>query len=198
VSSVEPLRLEEVIVSEIESMKIVLIGIQGAGKSTQGNLLSEKLGLPYLSTGHIFRRIAKEKTKLGRKVKLIMTAGLLQPDGLTVKVVEEYLKRPEYEKGYILDGFPRTLQQVEKFKNGVDKVIHIKISEEEALKRLAGQNDGTRPDDSLEAIKQRIESFYKFTKPVLGYYKKKGMLVEIDGTKSIEEINKDILKSLEK
>ena len=197
-SSVEPLRLEEVIVSEIESMKIVLIGIQGAGKSTQGNLLSEKLGLPYLSTGHIFRRIAKEKTKLGRKVKLIMTAGLLQPDGLTVKVVEEYLKRPEYEKGYILDGFPRTLQQVEKFKNGVDKVIHIKISEEEALKRLAGQNDGTRPDDSLEAIKQRIESFYKFTKPVLGYYKKKGMLVEIDGTKSIEEINKDILKSLEK
>ena len=197
-SSVEPLRLEEVIVSEIESMKIVLIGIQGAGKSTQGNLLSEKLGLPYLSTGHIFRRIAKEKTKLGRKVKLIMTAGLLQPDGLTVKVVEEYLKRPEYEKGYILDGFPRTLQQVEKFKNGVDKVIHIKISEEEALKRLAGQNDGTRPDDSLEAIKQRIESFYKFTKPVLGYYKKKGMLVEIDGAKSIEEINKDILKSLEK
>ncbi len=177
-------------------MKIVLIGIQGAGKSTQGNLLSEKLGLPYLSTGHIFRQIAKEKTELGRKVKLIMTAGLLQPDDLTVQVVENYLSRPEYEKGYIIDGFPRTLEQVEKFKNGVDKVVHINIPEEEALKRLAGQNDGTRPDDSVEAIKQRIDSFYKFTKPVLDYYKEKGILIEINGENSIEKIHQDILISL--
>lgn len=179
-------------------MKIVLIGIQGAGKSTQGNLLSEKLGLPYLSTGHIFRQIAKEKTELGRKVKLIMTAGLLQPDDLTVQVVENYLSRPEYEKGYIIDGFPRTLEQVEKFKNGVDKVIHINISEEEALKRLAYQNDGTRPDDSVEAIRQRIGSFYKFTKPVLDYYRNKGILVEINGEKSIEKIHQDILRNLGK
>lgn len=177
-------------------MKIVLIGIQGAGKSTQGNLLSEKLGLPYLSTGHIFRQIAKEKTELGRKVKLIMTAGLLQPDDLTVQVVENYLNRPEYEKGYIIDGFPRTLEQVEKFKNGVDKVVNINIPEEEALKRLAGQNDGTRPDDSVEAIKQRIDSFYKFTKPVLAYYREKGILIEINGENSIEKIHQDILKSL--
>lgn len=180
-------------------MKIVLIGIQGAGKSTQGNLLSEKLGLPYLSTGHIFRQIAKEKTDLGRKVKLIMTAGLLQPDDLTVQVVEDYLGRPEYEKGYILDGFPRTLDQVKMFKNGVDKVIHINIPEEEALERLAGQNnDGSRPDSSVEAIRQRIDLFYKLTRPVLDYYKKKGMLIEIDGKNSIEEINQDIIKNLEK
>ena len=177
-------------------MKIVLIGIQGAGKSTQGNLLSERLGLPYLSTGHIFRQIAKEKTELGRKVKLIMTAGLLQPDDLTVQVVENYLSRPEYEKGYIIDGFPRTLEQIEKFKNGVDKVVHINIPEEEALKRLADQNDGTRPDDSVEAIRQRIDSFYKFTKPVLDYYRNKEMLIEINGEKTIDEIHQDILKSL--
>ena len=180
-------------------MKIVLIGIQGAGKSTQGNLLSEKLGLPYLSTGHIFRQIANEKTDLGRKVKLIMTAGLLQPDDLTVQVVEDYLGRPEYEKGYILDGFPRTLEQVEKFKNGVDKVVHINIPEEEALERLAGQNkDGTRPDGSTEAIRQRIDLFYKLTRPVLNYYKDKGILVEINGENSIDEIHQDILKELAK
>lgn len=179
-------------------MKIVLIGIQGAGKSTQGNLLSENLGLPYLSTGHIFRQIAKEKTELGRKVKLIMTAGLLQPGDLTVRVVENYLGRPEYRKGYIIDGFPRTLEQVEKFKNGVDKVVHINIPEKEALKRLAGQNDGTRPDDSVEAIRQRIDSFYNFTKPVLNYYRDKGLLIEINGENSIDEIQKDILKSLKK
>src|SRR5687768_3472732 len=106
-------------------MKIILIGIQGAGKSTQGNLLSEKIGAPYLSTGHIFREMAKEKTALGRKVKEIMTAGLLQPDDLTVQVVEEYLNRPEYEKGYIIDGFPRTLEQVEKFRNNIDKVVYL-------------------------------------------------------------------------
>src|SRR3990167_2363711 len=114
-------------------MKVVIIGIQGAGKSTQGNLLSEKIGVPYLSTGHIFRQIAKEKTALGRKVKEIMTAGFLQPDDLTVQVVESYLKRPEYEKGYIIDGFPRTLEQVKVFKNNVDKVIYLDISDNEAL-----------------------------------------------------------------
>src|SRR3989344_271112 len=128
-------------------MKVVIIGIQGAGKSTQGNLLAEKIGVPYLSTGHIFRQIAKEKTVLGRRVKEIMTAGLLQPDDLTVQVVEKYLKRSEYEKGYIIDGFPRTLEQVEMFKNNVDKVVYLNISNEEALRRLQFQNhDGSRPD----------------------------------------------------
>src|SRR3989344_4138314 len=113
-------------------MKIILIGIQGAGKSTQGNLLSAKIGIPYLSTGHIFRQIATEKTGLGRKVKEIMTAGFLQPDNLTVQVVESYLKRPEYEKGYIIDGFPRTLEQVKMFKNHIDKVVYLDISDDEA------------------------------------------------------------------
>lgn len=178
-------------------MKIVLIGIQGAGKSTQGNLLSEKISVPYLSTGHIFRQIAKEKTSLGRKVKEIMTAGFLQPDDLTVQVVESYLKRPEYVKGYIIDGFPRTLDQVKMFKNNVDKVIYLNISDSEALRRLQFQNsDGARPDATSEAIKKRIELFHEVTEPVIDYYKEKGLLVEIDGEKSIEEIHKDILEKI--
>ncbi|HUD04930.1 MAG TPA: nucleoside monophosphate kinase [Patescibacteria group bacterium] len=179
-------------------MKIILIGIQGSGKSTQGNLLSKNLGVPYLSTGHIFREMAKEKTPLGRKVKEIMTAGLLQPDDLTVQVVETYLKKPEYAKGYIMDGFPRTLEQVEKFQNGVDKVICLGISDKEALLRLAYQNDGTRPDDSAEAIEKRIELFHLVTQPVIDHYKQKGMLVEVDGEQTIEEIHQQILKALGK
>lgn len=180
-------------------MKIILIGIQGAGKSTQGNILSEKLGIPYLSTGHIFREIAKEKSALGRKVKEIMTAGLLQPDDLTVAVVEKYLKKPEYEKGYIIDGFPRTLEQVEKFKNHVDNVVYLKISDNEALKRLAFQNhDGSRPDATAEAIKKRIELFHEVTEPVIDYYRQKNILVEVDGERSIEQISKEILRSLGK
>jgi adenylate kinase len=179
-------------------MKIILIGIQGSGKSTQGNLLSGKLGVPYLSTGHIFREMAKEKAPLGKKVKLIMTAGLLQPDDLTVQVVESYLKRPEYEKGYIMDGFPRTLEQVEKFQNGVDKVICLNISDKEALWRLAYQSEGTRPDDTVLAVKKRIELFHAVTQPVIDYYKQKGMLIEIDGEQPVEEIHQQILKALGK
>lgn len=174
-------------------MKIILIGIQGAGKSTQGNLLSEKLNVPYLSTGHIFREMAKEKTPLGRQVKEIMTAGLLQPDDLTTQVVQSYLKHPEYENGYIMDGFPRTLEQVDKFENNIDKVIYLNISDREALWRLTYQNDETRPDDSVKAVRKRIELFHKLTEPVLDYYRKKGALVEIDGEKSIDEIHKEIL-----
>ena len=179
-------------------MKIILIGIQGAGKSTQGNLLSEKLNIPYLSTGHIFREMAKEKTPLGRKVKEIMTAGLLQPDDLTVQVVESYLKRPEYKKGYIMDGFPRTLEQVEKFGNNVDRVVCLNISDKEALWRLAYQGNGARPDDSVNAVRKRIELFHEVTQPVIDYYKEKGILVEVDGEKSIEDIQKEILSNLEK
>src|SRR5713101_2577624 len=98
-------------------MKYILIGIQGAGKSTQGNLLSKKLDLPYLSTGHIFRVMAAEKTPLSRYIKEIMNAGFLIPDKKVLDIVTEYIHRPAYKNGYILDGFPRTLVQAKAFEN---------------------------------------------------------------------------------
>lgn len=177
-------------------MKIILIGIQGAGKSTQGNLLSEKLKIPYLSTGHIFREMAKEKTPFGRYIKETMNAGYLIPDKKTVEIVSAYLKRDEYKNGYILDGFPRTLEQVKMFKNGVDKVVYLKVSDKEALWRLSYRNGSGREDETIAAIRKRIELFHRFTEPVLNYYRKKEMLVEIDGEKPIEEIYKKILKKI--
>ena len=184
--------------SKIESMKIVLIGIQGAGKSTQGNLLSEKLGVPYLSTGHIFRELAKEKTKFGRYVKEVMNAGYLIPGKKTLAIVTEYLKRPEYKDGYIMDGFPRTLSQAEFFKDGADKVIYLKVSDDEALKRLSFRNgdNGAREDETPSAIAKRIGLFHKLTEPVLDYYREKGILIEIDGEETIEEIHQEILKKI--
>jgi adenylate kinase len=182
-------------------MKLILIGIQGSGKSTQGNLLSKKLKIPYLSTGHIFREMAKEKSPLGRYIKEIMNAGFLIPDVKTVHIVSEYLKKPEYQNGYILDGFPRTLEQVERFTNGVDKVIYLKVSDREALWRLSyrnGDNGQTREDETLSALRKRIELFHKLTEPVLEHYKRRRVLIEIDGEKTIEEIHKEILRKVKK
>ena len=178
-------------------MKLVIIGIQGAGKSTQGNMLSKQLKIPYLSTGHIFREIAKETTPLGKNVKLLMTSGKLIPDDQVIEIVNSYLSKPAYKKGYILDGFPRTIEQTKKFKNHVDRVVHVHIPDKEALWRLAYRNE-KRDDDTIEAIRKRIELFKKFTNPVLDYYKKEGKLVTIDGTQGIKEVNDEILKSLGK
>lgn len=178
-------------------MKIILIGIQGAGKSTQGNLLSEKLNVSYLSTGHIFREMAKEHTPNGRYIKEVMNAGYLIPDEKTLEIVAEYLSRPEYQKGYILDGFPRTLAQVEAFKNGIDYVVYLKVSDKEALWRLSGRDSSDREDETLAAIRKRIDLFHRFTEPVLEYYRNKGVLVEVDGEKSIEEIHREIMKKIQ-
>jgi adenylate kinase len=177
-------------------MRIVLIGIQGAGKSTQGNMLSEHLKIPYLSTGHIFREMAKEKTKIGRYIKETINAGVLIPDGKTLRIVAEYLERPEYKDGYIIDGFPRTVAQAKEFAHEVDKVVYIKVSDKEALWRISYRNGDGREDETLMALRKRIELFHKVTEPVLDYYREKGLLIEVDGEKTIEEVNKEILEKL--
>ena len=177
-------------------MRIILMGIQGSGKSTQGNLLSEKLSVSYLSTGHIFRDLAKEKTQLGRYIKETMNAGYLIPDEKTLEIVSEYLARPEYKNGYILDGFPRTIEQATAFKENIDKVFYLRVSDKEALWRLSYRNDDTREDETLAALRKRIELFHKFTGPVLKYYQQKGILVEVDGERSIEEIHQEMTDKL--
>jgi adenylate kinase len=178
-------------------MKLVLIGIPGAGKSTQGNLLSKQLDIPYLSTGHIFRDLAKEKTQMGRYVKELINSGALIPDDKVIPIVNSYLKRREYKKGYILDGFPRTVEQSKQFTNHVDKVIYLKVPDKEALWRLAYRNE-ERNDNTVAAVAKRIEVFHNVTKPVIEFYKNDGRLIVIDGTQSIEEINDELLGQLGK
>lgn len=179
-------------------MNIILIGIPGAGKSTQGNLLSKQLKIPYLSTGHIFRQIAQEKTKWGRFVKETMSSGLLIPDEETIEIVADYLKRPEYRRGYLLDGFPRNLFQAERFNVAITAVFYLKVPDKEALWRIAGRGDQVRSDDTVSAVKKRIEIFHEHTEPVIDLYRSKELLVEADGTRDIRDINEFILKRLGK
>jgi adenylate kinase len=178
-------------------MKLVLTGIQGSGKSTQGNLLSKQLKLPYLSTGHIFREIAKEKTKLGHYVKMVINSGMLIPDEKTIQIVQEYLSRPAYNRGYILDGFPRTLAQAKHFEEEVDKVLYLEMPDKDTLWRLSYRKE-ERDDETLDALRKRIELFHHYTEPVIEFFEKKGKLVTIDGMQSIEDVNEEILKSLGK
>ncbi|MBP9670286.1 nucleoside monophosphate kinase [Candidatus Woesebacteria bacterium] len=178
-------------------MKIILIGIQGSGKSTQGNMLRDKLGIEYLSSGHIFREMAKEKSILGRYMKETLNAGALVSDEKTIPIIEEYLAKPEYAKGYILDGFPRTTKQAEDFSNGVDRVVYLKVSDKEALWRLSGRVDeGVREDNTLIAIRRRIQLFHDLTEPVIDFYRQKGNLIEVDGERDIQVIHEDIMSQL--
>lgn len=141
-------------------MKIILIGIQGSGKSTQGNLLSEKLSIPYVSMGNIFREMAKQETDLGKFIEQTINAGSLIPDEKTLPIIGEYLQKPEYQNGYILDGFPRTIAQAESFDQDITHVIYLKVSDKEALWRISTRKD-VRQDETLGALRKRIELFHE-------------------------------------
>lgn len=178
-------------------MKIILVGIQGAGKSTQGNLLSEELNVPYLSSGHIFRSMAREKSKTGRWLKETLNSGALVPDDTAVEIVLEYLRKPEYQQGYILDGFPRTEAQAEVLNGEIDLVVLIDVSDKEALWRISGRVSD-REDETLMAIRKRIQLFHELTSEVLKYYEGQGKLVKVDGEQSIEGVFASIMKAVRK
>jgi adenylate kinase len=176
-------------------MKLVLIGIQGAGKSTQGNMLSNELGIPYLSSGHVFREMSKDKSTIGRWLKETLNSGALVPDEQTLEIILTYLQKPEYSKGYILDGFPRTVPQAEAFGNEAEKVIYLDVSDREALWRISGRASD-REDETLHAIRKRIALFHEKTEPVIEYYRDQGKLIQVNGEQEVEVVFQDIMKHL--
>ncbi len=174
-------------------MKLVFLGPPGAGKGTQAKILSYKLGIPHISTGDIFRENIKNKTELGKKASEFSDKGLLVPDEVTNAMVQERLKRDDCSKGYILDGYPRTIPQakfLDQIQN-IDRVVYFYLGDKTTIERMLNRaKDSNRIDDTEEVIKKRIKVYKKQTQPLIEYYKKKGILLEIDAKPSIEEISK--------
>lgn len=165
-----------------------MIGPQGSGKSTQADLLSQYLNVPKISTGDIFRKLSGEDSEEARRVKEILGQGKLVDDETTAGIVR---KRVQKENGFIMDGYPRTVEQLKIFDPDFSKVIYLNVPKEEVVKRLLARG---RADDTKELINKRLELYYLQTQPLLDYYQEQGKLIEVDGMGDINQIQDEIKK----
>ncbi|OGD85461.1 hypothetical protein A2164_01140 [Candidatus Curtissbacteria bacterium RBG_13_35_7] len=172
-------------------MKYIFLGGQGSGKSTQAKLLSEKFNLPHFEMGKICRERAKNQDAIGKQISSHIDKGRLVPPKIIIKLLKETISQKFAQNGYVLDGFPRNAIQFQALDNDIDKVFYIKVSDKDAIKRLTKR---ARYDDTNEALKTRLEIYHNQTEPLLTIFRNKGILEEIDGERSIEEIHKDVLK----
>jgi adenylate kinase len=174
-------------------MNIVVLGPQGSGKSTQADLLSARINLPHVSTGAIFRELEKLPSELGQRIKSQYSTGGLISDEDTFAVLTQILSDPKNSQGLIIDGFPRNLYQAQNSPIKFDHAIYLKISDETAVKRLLNRQ---REDDTLEMIQERLRVYHSQTEPILNYYRGLGILIEIDGEPTQEEIFAEICQKL--
>lgn len=174
-------------------MKILLIGPQGSGKSTQAKLLADFLKVPYVSTGDIFRNLTRQDSNKGRIIKQILDSGKLVDDQTTSQIVRERVGEEDCKDGFVMDGYPRTLEQLNMFDPSFDKVIYLNVPKEEVVRRLLLRS---RADDTEDLINKRLELYYQQTQPLLNYYKEKGILVEVWGLGDIQGIQDEIKKQL--
>jgi len=206
--------------------KIIIIGPQGSGKGTQAKKLAEKYSVPHISTGDIFREIVKKGTPLGMKAKKYMDQGLLIPDDIINKAVEERLTREDCKEGFILDGYPRNLDQAEALDSftEIDFVLELHVPDELSIKRLSSrrqckecgaiygisipsEKEGIcdkcggplyqRDDDKEIAIKKRLDTYHHKTEPLLEYYKPRDIVHSFDGTKAVDEVLQEICNLIE-
>ncbi|KZS75578.1 adenylate kinase [Mycobacterium kansasii] len=181
-------------------MRVVLLGPPGAGKGTQAQKLAEKLGIPQISTGELFRRNIEDGTKLGIEAKRYLSAGDLVPSDLTNELVDDRLNNPDAANGFILDGYPRSVEQakalhamLERRGTDIDAVLEFRVSEEVLLERLKGRG---RADDTDEVILNRMKVYRDETAPLLEYYS--SQLKTVDAVGTMDEVFARALRALGK
>lgn len=177
-------------------MKLLIMGAPGAGKGTQATALAERYGVPAISTGDIFRHNIRNQTPLGIKVKEIIDAGEYVPDDVTEEIVADRLTEPDCEPGFLLDGFPRTMHQVfflDRYLAArgeqLDAVVSLHVEPEALVQRLLDRalKEG-RADDNADTIRRRMEVYAGQTAPLLFHYENKGLLVDVEGTGTVDEV----------
>jgi adenylate kinase len=191
-------------------MRLILLGPPGAGKGTQALRLVAKYGIVQLSTGEMLREAVKAGTPIGRQVKDIMARGGLVPDNIVVSIVGQRIEEPDARKGFILDGFPRTVPQAQALDrllaskgHGLDVVIELRVDEDALLKRIENRiaemkarGEPLRSDDNPEVLRQRLGAFRQQTAPLVAYYRGKNLLRSVNGMAPIPDVTAAIDKAL--
>jgi adenylate kinase len=184
--------------------RLLIVGPPGAGKGTQAARIAERYGIPTISTGDIFRANIKNETDLGKQVKAIVDAGDYVPDSLTNALVTDRLNEADASGGFLLDGYPRTPDQVTYLDellgshgHALDAVIRLVADEDEVVRRLTQRAiDQGRSDDSEDAIRHRQEVYQRETAPLLDIFRERGFLIEVDGLGAIDDVSDRIFSAL--
>ncbi|HYY74695.1 MAG TPA: adenylate kinase [Gaiellaceae bacterium] len=188
------------------ALDIVILGPPGAGKGTQGKLISAEAGIPHINTGEMFRAEVAAESDLGRRVRTILDAGDLVPDELTIEVVRARLGQEDTMEGFVLDGFPRTLAQAEALdrlleeldRDELSVVLDFHVSDAMAAERLLGRaTQEARSDDTRDTIQHRLDVYHDNAEPLVGYYRNKGILVGIHADRSVAEVFAEVQQVLE-
>jgi len=188
----------------LSATKIVLLGAPGAGKGTQAATLVDDLGIPHISTGDMLRAAVAAGTEVGKKAKAVMDSGQLVGDDIVIAIAEERLAQDDARKGFILDGFPRTQGQAEALESllqrigsGLDCCLALTVDIEAVVERLLKRAEiEGRADDNAETIRERMRVYDENTAPLLDFYRSRGLLKEVSGMGSIEEVGQRIREAL--
>ena len=186
-------------------MRVVLLGPPGSGKGTQAKLLAERLGIPQISTGEMLRAAVREGTPLGQRVKAVMEAGELVSDDLMIALIRERIAAPDARAGFLLDGFPRTVDQAAALDrllegNGthISAVVNLSVPDSALIDRLAGRSgQEKRSDDRQETVLERLRVYHEKTEPLAEFYRGRRLLTDVDGMGEIAEVAGRIGNALE-